>query len=241
MGEVATSRSTRRPEYEASGYCASRGHVVSRRATGTRSGRAGYHTRTLPDPRGFVPCAASNARLTVGRSIVGRPTEASSTALTALNRRKTSFARAGNRPRCRPLVAVAPCHWPPSTANAKVIVPGNHGGRRRLRSDDDALRLERVGRGWRWQRTSRSTSTSPCCAGRMARRGRFSPGATASVSSTSTATKVEVEVTDFKEQPDGSIRPGAASGFLKRKLRVDGADRQVAPPEDDVRVLQVAF
>jgi hypothetical protein len=33
----------------------------------------------------------------------------------------------------------------------------------------------------------------------------------------------------------------AASGFLKRKLRVDGADRQVALPEDDVRVLQVAF
>jgi glyoxylase-like metal-dependent hydrolase (beta-lactamase superfamily II) len=51
----------------------------------------------------------------------------------------------------------------------------------------------------------------------------------------------EVEVTDFKEQPDGSIRPVAASGFLKRKLRVDGADRQVALPEDDVRVLQVAF
>ena len=75
----------------------------------------------------------------------------------------------------------------------------------------------------------------------MARRGRFSPGATASVSSTSTATKVEVVVTDFKEQPDGSIRPGAASGFLKRKLRVDGADRQVALPVDDVRVLQVAF
>jgi hypothetical protein len=56
-----------------------------------------------------------------------------------------------------------------------------------------------------------------------------------------TATKVEVEVTDFKEQPDGSIRPVAASGFLKRKLRVDGADRQVALPVDDVRVLQVAF
>jgi hypothetical protein len=53
-----------------------------------------------------------------------------------------------------------------------------------------------------------------------------------------TATKVEVEVTDFKEQPDGSIRPVAASGFLKRKLRVDGADRQGALPVDDVRVLQ---
>src|SRR5215207_11721637 len=56
-----------------------------------------------------------------------------------------------------------------------------------------------------------------------------------------TATNIEVEVTDFKEQPDGSIRPVAASGFLKRKVRVDGADRQVALPEDDVRVLQVSF
>ena len=52
---------------------------------------------------------------------------------------------------------------------------------------------------------------------------------------------MEVEITDFKEQPDGSIQPVAASGFLKRKLRVEGADRQVALPEDDVRVLQVAF
>jgi beta-lactamase superfamily II metal-dependent hydrolase len=33
----------------------------------------------------------------------------------------------------------------------------------------------------------------------------------------------------------------AASGFLKRKVRVDGADRQVALPEKDVRVLQVSF
>ena len=56
-----------------------------------------------------------------------------------------------------------------------------------------------------------------------------------------TATKVEVEVTDFKEQPDGSIRPVAASGFLKRRLRVDGANRQVALPEAEVHVLQVAF
>ena len=56
-----------------------------------------------------------------------------------------------------------------------------------------------------------------------------------------TTTKVEVEVTDFKEQPDGSIRPVAASGFLKRRLRVDGADRRVALPEDEVKVLQVAF
>ena len=38
-----------------------------------------------------------------------------------------------------------------------------------------------------------------------------------------------------------SIRPVSASGFLKRKFRVDEADLQVALPEDELLVLQVAF
>ena len=57
---------------------------------------------------------------------IGHPTGPLSTVLTAPNRRKASFARPGNRPRCRLLVAIAPSrsHWPPGSANAKVIVQG---------------------------------------------------------------------------------------------------------------------
>ena len=103
--------------------------------------------------------------------------------------------------------------------------PGHRGGRRPLRPDDDALRPDRVGRvgggrGLRDQRRLRRVAP-----GGRSPRTLLAWGDRVRVLDRTT-TKVEVEVTDFKEQPDGSIRPVAASGFLKRRLRVDGANRQ---------------
>lgn len=56
-----------------------------------------------------------------------------------------------------------------------------------------------------------------------------------------TTTKFEAEITTWRAQRDGSIKPVAVRGFLKRRIRAGGASRQVALPEADVRVLSVSF
>lgn len=53
--------------------------------------------------------------------------------------------------------------------------------------------------------------------------------------------RIEVQVTDWRSQADGSLKPVTTSGFLKRKVRVEGRDRQVALPVGEVRVLKVSF
>ena len=46
---------------------------------------------------------------------------------------------------------------------------------------------------------------------------------------------------EFVTQPDGSLKPRTVTGLLKRKIRVDGKDRQVALPAAEVKVLRVSF
>jgi beta-lactamase superfamily II metal-dependent hydrolase len=53
--------------------------------------------------------------------------------------------------------------------------------------------------------------------------------------------EIEVEVVDWVTQRDGSVKPITSSGFLKRKIRVEGKDREVALPAAEVRVLRLAF
>jgi beta-lactamase superfamily II metal-dependent hydrolase len=50
----------------------------------------------------------------------------------------------------------------------------------------------------------------------------------------------EVETFDFVES-GGSLQPVASKGFLKRRIRIDGKDREVALPAAEVHVLRVSF
>ena len=56
-----------------------------------------------------------------------------------------------------------------------------------------------------------------------------------------TASEFTVEVPDWLEQPDGSFKRVTSTGKLKRKIRVDGQDREVALPADQVEVLKLSF
>jgi beta-lactamase superfamily II metal-dependent hydrolase len=55
------------------------------------------------------------------------------------------------------------------------------------------------------------------------------------------ATQIEVEVVEWVTQADGSLKPRTTSGFLKRTIRVDGKNRQVALPAAEVAVLRISF
>ncbi len=55
------------------------------------------------------------------------------------------------------------------------------------------------------------------------------------------ADRFDVEVVTWVGQPDKSLKPVISTGTLKRKLRVDGVDREVALPADQVRVLKLSF
>jgi hypothetical protein len=52
--------------------------------------------------------------------------------------------------------------------------------------------------------------------------------------------RIEVESVDFVES-GGGFQPVPSRGFLKRKIRVDGKDRDVALPAAQVEVLRVSF
>jgi beta-lactamase superfamily II metal-dependent hydrolase len=56
-----------------------------------------------------------------------------------------------------------------------------------------------------------------------------------------TSTQIQVETTDWVTQADGSLKPLSRKGVLKRKIRVDGKNREVAVPASEVNLLRLSF
>jgi beta-lactamase superfamily II metal-dependent hydrolase len=52
--------------------------------------------------------------------------------------------------------------------------------------------------------------------------------------------RIEVEAVDFVES-GGGLQPVPSKGFLKRRIRVGGKDREVALPAAEVKVLRISF